>query len=131
MSDVGREAIVYHCVFSSYRRKAVFLCEVREAADRLVLEIAADKGYQLIAHVVMPDHVHLLLRLSRGDVSRAMNMFKGIMSRRILQQFPDLRIDMCSDHLWSAGYYARTVDESFLATTIRYILDQGHPDHDL
>ncbi|MGI5837076.1 MAG: IS200/IS605 family transposase [Chloroflexota bacterium] len=121
----------YHCIFSTYRRRPVLLGEIKDAAEALVREIAVDKGYQLIAHAVMPDHVHLLLTLERGAVPRAMNMFKGIMSRRIFLQYPDLRFDMQSNHLWSTGYFARTVDSLSLATTIRYIFNQDHPQDDL
>jgi len=120
----------FHCVFSTYRRQAVLLDEIKDMVEALVREIAVDKGYQLIAYAVMPDHVHLLLTLHRGDVPRAMNMFKGIISRRILLRFPDLRLDMRSNHLWTAGYYARTVDSSSLSATIRYILAQDHPQDD-
>jgi putative transposase len=123
--------VVCHCVFHTYYRKPVLVESVYDLAKTLIRNIASDKGFQLIVYAVMPDHVHLLLQLVPDEVPRAMNMFKGILSRRIFQQFPDLRLDMRSNHLWAAGYYARTVDALSLASTIQYIQNQGHPIHDL
>lgn len=122
---------LYHCVFHTYRRKPVFVEQVHLRVDALIREISTAKGFELVAQAVMPDHVHLLLRLHLSDVPRAMNMFKGILSRRIFQDFPDLRIDMRSNHLWAAGYYARTVDTSTLPATLRYIRNQEHTVDDL
>jgi putative transposase len=117
---------LYHCASSTYRRKAVFFDAVRAKAATLIHEVAADKGYDLVACVVMPDHIHLLLRLDSDELPWAMNMFKGILSRRIFQEYPDLRADMRSNHLWAAGYHARVVDADTVFTVIRYIEDQHH-----
>ena len=131
MDRIQSTKVVYHCVFHTYRRKPVLVEGIQKRANALIEEIAVDKGYHVTARAVMPDHVHLLLQLPTGGVPRAMNMFKGIISRRIFEQFPDLRMDMGSSHLWAAGYYARTVDASSMVAAIRYIQNQGHPIHDL
>ncbi len=129
--SIQNTKVAYHCVFHTYRRKPVLVEDVQKRATALIEEIAAGKGYQVIARAVMHDHVHLLLQPPLGGVPRAMNMFKGIMSRRIFEQFPDLRLDMGSNHLWAAGYYARTVDALSMVATVQYIQNQGHPIHDL
>ena len=123
--------LAFHCVFHTYRRRIVFVESIHTKADLLVQQIAKDKDMELICHAVMPDHVHLLLRLPAQEVSRAMNLFKGIMSRRVFQDFPDLKLDMHSNHLWAEGYFARTVDRASIPATIRYIQNQSHPPHDL
>jgi putative transposase len=115
---------LYHCASSTYRRKAIFYDSIQARAITLLREIAADKGYDLVACAVMPDHIHLLLCLDSDELPRAMNMFKGIMSRRVFQEFPDLRVDMRSNHLWAAGYHARVLDADAVPTAIRYIEDQ-------
>ena len=125
---VEERMFIYHCVFHTYRRKPALVEPVAALARALVNAIALEKGYHLMESAVMPDHVHLLLRLATGEVPRAMNMFKGILARRIFQAFPELRVDMQSNHLWATGYYARTVDEAGLQAVTRYIANQGRPD---
>ena len=81
----AEQMFVYQCVFHTYRRRPVLVEPVDALARALVEAIALEKGYRLMESAVMPEHVHLLLRLAPGNVPRAMNMFKGIMARRIFQ----------------------------------------------
>ena len=55
---------------------------IRSELDRLETEGL----WEWMAVVVMPDHLHMVIRLGEGaDLSRAMNLFKGRSSSRINQ----------------------------------------------
>lgn len=116
--------MLFHCVFSTYRRHNVFEGELEDTLRRIIEGIIADKGLDVPMFQIMPDHVHLLLRAQPIDVARAMNLVKGIAARRFLQAFPDLRMDMHSHHLWASGYYARTIEEAHKAAVIEYVRNQ-------
>lgn len=72
----------------------------------------------------MPDHVHLFVsappKFSPSDLAR---YFKGISSRRLMQEFPALRRQYWGKHatLWAEGYYVGTAGHVSAATIKRYI----------
>lgn len=94
--------------------------KLRQVIDQVI----AEKGYDVPSYETMPDHVHMLVRTTRADLARVMNMVKGISSRRILQAYPELRLDMHSNHLWASGYYAHAIAEGDMAAVVHYIGQQ-------
>lgn len=115
---------LFHCTFSTYRRNRVFFGELEEELRKVIDQIIAEKGYEVPSYETMPDHVHLLVRTSRENLPKVMNMVKGISSRRIFQRFPELRLDMMSNHLWTSGYHARQVAEDGIQRVLAYVAQQ-------
>lgn len=72
----------------------------------------------------MPDHVHLFVsappKFSPADIVR---YFKGIMSRRLMQQFPSRQRQYWGEKatLWAEGFYVGTAGHVSAATIKRYI----------
>lgn len=115
---------LFHCTFSTYRRTKIFLGDLEEELRKVFAQIICEKGYDVSSYEIMPDHVHLLVRTSRENLSKVMNMVKGISARRIFQAFPDLRLDMGSNHLWTSGYHALEVSEGKIQRVLGYIAQQ-------
>ncbi len=70
--------------FVTFRTKRIFLKEAERA--RILGHICEGDGkfYDLFAAVIMPDHVHVLLRPREGyDLSRVMKGIKGVSARVI------------------------------------------------
>jgi len=98
-----------------------------EAGQRIVMEtIRHDRGkrYELHLAVVMPDHVHMLIRpLEKGpgeyfDISAIIKLIKGVSSRRINQ------LAGVSGQLWWDEYYDTMMrDESDFAARVEYMLN--------
>lgn len=80
--------------------------------------------FHRISYEVMPDHVHMLVRTTRNDLPRVMNMVKGVSARRLFEAYPQLRLDMHSNHLWTSGYYARPIGDGEMPAVLRYIAQQ-------
>ena len=59
----SRYNLKYHLVWiTKYRRS--FLCgRMAARLSEMLAEIANDYGFEIIAHEVMPDHVHLLIEV--------------------------------------------------------------------
>lgn len=98
----------------------------KEFKDQLSFEfqqIAQEKGGELIAHSVLEDHVHMLIKQSLTDSTNyIIRMFKGVSSRRFFQEFKTNRFEYRK--LWGRGYYAKIVEEKDLPRVIGYIKNQ-------
>jgi putative transposase len=71
-----------------------------------------------LAWVVMPDHLHWLLRLSAGTLAQAVQGFKSRSAHRISRMSGE------PGRVWQAGYYDHLVrDEAALRKHARYLLD--------
>jgi putative transposase len=53
-----------------YRRR-VLGGRVARRLDELIERIAGERGWQIVAHEVMPDHVHLFVRVGPADAPAA------------------------------------------------------------
>lgn len=116
---------LYHVWFATKRRKWLLQGEVAGAALRLIREVAREKGIDLRASETMVDHVHLLIRVEdRTGLSRAMNLLKGVSSRRIFREMPAIKIDAGVASFWQHRYGAKEVPPHAESTVRRYIASQ-------
>lgn len=117
----------YHYIFKTYKGKSCLL--YKEFKDKLgdeFQQIAKDKGFELIAHSVLEDHVHLLVRQATADSTQyVMRMFKGISARRFFQTYPSNRYEYRK--LWGRGYHYCRLTEAELPKVVEYIRNQISP----
>ena len=99
------ERTYYHVVFTVYRGHKALWEDIESYFHELVREIAMKWNYSIIEMETMPDHVHLLLEKPPWeDLPKIVKNIKGTTARKIFERFPDLRLDMKSNHLWTKGY---------------------------
>jgi putative transposase len=116
---------LYHVWFATKRRKWLLQGDIGHAARELMIQVAAEKGINLIECESMVDHVHLLIEVAdRDELSRAMNLLKGATSRRLFEQFPDLRLDAGVSSFWQHRYGAKQVSAGAKGVIQRYIRSQ-------
>ncbi len=115
----------YHIVWRSIDRRNVLVGRVRQHLLALFSQIAGDKGFDLLACEVMPDHVHLFVSLPPTiSVANAVKIFKGISARKLRMAFPELKAQVRSDHLWAPSYYFGTAGH-VSAETIQHYIEEG------
>jgi putative transposase len=86
-------------------------------------QIAAEHGWQIVAKEVMPDHVHLFVRVGPTDTPAVVvRAFKGRTARVLRQEFPYLR--RFAKVLWSPSRFAASVGYVSESTVRRYIEHQ-------
>ncbi len=75
------------------------------------------------------NHVHLLVTFPpKVAVSKLVNSLKGVSSRRLRQEFPDLvRHYWRAQRLWSGSYFAGSVADAPLSIVKQYIEQQNRP----
>lgn len=92
---------MYHMAWIPKYRRMVLGGEVAERLKEILLETAGERGWDVIALEVMPDHVHLFVSapptIKPADV---VNVFKGVSARRLLLEFPYLERGTGRGTLW-------------------------------
>jgi putative transposase len=101
----------------------VVWCPKYRRLGELLEQIANELGWEIVAKEVMPDHVHLFLRVWPTDApAGAVQAFKGRAARVLRQEFPQL-----GNHAkvwWSPSYLAASVGYVWEFTVRRYIEHQ-------
>ena len=80
----------------------------RRARD-LIQEVCKDNGVEIIRGKIVSDHVHIYISMPPyQSISKLVQYLKGKSSRKIQQEFPELRKRYWGKHLWGIGYFVRT-----------------------
>jgi REP element-mobilizing transposase RayT len=107
-------------VFSTKDRRPTIAEDIRERIYKYIAGILNENKSRLIAAGGMPDHVHLLVSVSKElSISDLLRVIKTNSSKWVHESFPQ--------HLafaWQAGYGAFAVSFSNLDTVKRYIANQ-------
>jgi putative transposase len=81
---------------------------VAARCGELLEQIAVERGWQIVVKQVMPDQVHLFVRVGPTDAPAAVaRALKGRTARVLRQEFPYLRDR--AEVLWSPSYFAASV----------------------
>jgi putative transposase len=112
-------ALYVHLVWVTWRRRPMITTGVAAFLRRFLPAEAARHGCEVVALGVVPDHVHLLLRIPpRVDLPRLVQGLKGASSRLgNLESTVGLR--------WEKGYQIKTVSPGGLPRVIAYVRNQA------
>ncbi|WP_236706267.1 IS200/IS605 family transposase, partial [Frankia sp. ACN1ag] len=97
--------------------------------EEIMRAVCADFEVELVEFNGEGDHVHLLVHFPpKIALSKLVNSLKGVSSRRMRQEFPDLaRHYWRANRLWSGSYFAGSVGGAPLDVLRRYIEEQTRP----
>lgn len=116
---------MYHMVWIPKYRRMILDGEMAERLKEILLEIAVERGWDVIALEVMPDHVHLFASapptIKPADVVK---VFKGVSARRLLLEFPHLERNTGRGTFWAPSYFIATAGNVSAETIRRYIEEQ-------
>lgn len=109
-----------HLIFSTKHREPMLAAPVIPRLFEYVGGILRNNNCALIAANAMPDHIHLLVSLSRElSVSELLRLIKTNSSKWIHETFPDM-----TQFGWQNGYAAFVVSKSGLDAVNTYIANQ-------
>jgi putative transposase len=109
-----------HVVWCPKYRRPVLGGQVGQRLDELIRQKADERGWEIIALDVMPDHVHLFVKHDpKASASYVANQFKGFTSRVLRHEFPHLRSKLPT--LWSSSYFAASAGAVGADAVRRYI----------
>lgn len=92
-------------------------------------DVCADFETELAEFNGEANHVHLLVNFPpKVAVSKLVNSLKGVSSRRMRQEFPELaRHYYRANKLWSGSYFAGSVGGASISVLHQYIEQQNRP----
>ena len=116
----------YHLVWITKYRKPVLRGEVGLRLRELVRQTCATLDVYILSGHIALDHVHLLVSVPPSvSVSELMQRIKGRSSRRMLEEFGELRRQFWGRHLWARGYFAASSGNVTDEVVKQYIESQG------
>ena len=115
----------YDVVWITKYRYKVLTGRVAERTRDLIRQICETREVTIVRGSVSPDHIHMLLS-APADLSPAklVQYIKGRSSRRIQDEFPEIRKRYWGQHLWARGYFCATVGAVDEETIKKYIENQ-------
>jgi putative transposase len=106
----SRYDVKVHLVWITKYRKKVLRGQIAERTRELIREICKTNDVVIVSGHVAVDHVHLLVSYPvHLSVSKVVQYLKGKSSRRMLQEYTELRKMFWGQHLWARGYFAASV----------------------
>ena len=122
-------ALHAHLVFVTKFRHRVFTGTHLERMEQIMRDVCADFECGLAEFNGESNHVHLLVHFPpKVALSRLVNSLKGVSSRRLRQEFPELaRHYYRANKLWSGSYFAGSVGGAPITVLRQYIEQQNRP----
>jgi len=99
----------YHIVWVTKYRKGVLRGEIAVRTRELIRQTCATLEVYILSGHVSADHIHLLVSVPpQLAVSNLVQRLKGRSSRRLQEEFGELKRQYWGRHMWARGYFAVT-----------------------
>jgi putative transposase len=99
----------YHVVWVTKYRKPILKGEIGLRLRELIRQTCASLDVYILSGHVSVDHVHLLVSVPpKLAVSELVQRLKGRSSRRMMDEFGELKRHYWGNHMWARGYFAVT-----------------------
>ena len=99
----------YHLVWITKYRYRVLRGELQRRVRTIIAQVAEELGVKILNGVVSSDHNHLFVSIPPHlPVSEFIKRAKGRSSRKVQQEFPELRKRYWGRHFWARGYFSAT-----------------------
>ncbi len=125
------QSLVYnyvHIVFSTKNRNPIISPKMEECLFPYMIHVLEDLGCQVLAIGGVPDHIHILVNLTRKKpLMKIVELVKSHSSRWIKEED-----DLFRMFYWQKGYSAFSVSPQRKESIIKYIQNQKrhHTDRD-
>ena len=99
----------FHIVWITKYRYRVLQGELRLRVRELIAQVAEELGIRVVNGVLSADHVHIFAEIPPHiSVSEFVKLVKGRSSRKIQQEFPEIRKKYWGCHFWARGFFSST-----------------------
>ena len=125
INSAVRESL-WHLVWCTKYRYNIFRkLKHKNLAEACIRKAASRHDISIIEIRVMPDHVHLIIRLPcRLSIERALQFLKGASAYTFFRNAPKMRLRYPRGHLWSKGKFYSTIGYADYPTTLDYVQNQ-------
>jgi len=99
----------YHIVWITKYRYRILRGELQKRVRAIIAQVAEEMSVKIVNGVVSSDHLHLFVSIPPHiAVSNFVKVAKGRSSRKVQQEFPELRKKYWGRHFWARGYFSAT-----------------------
>ena len=117
-----------HLVFVTKYRRKVFDSPAIDALRGIFGSVCQDFESTLVEMDDEDDHVHLLVEYPpKASISSLVNSLKGVSSRMLRKQRPDIRHCYWKGALWSPSYFPASCGGAPISIVRQYIEQQQTP----
>ena len=100
----------YHIVFCPKYRRQVIYGQLRAEIGKILRQLCAYKGVEIIEAEACRDHIHMLVAIPpKLSVSSFMGYLKGKSSLMIFERHANLKYKYGNRNFWAKGYFVSTV----------------------
>jgi putative transposase len=117
-----------HLVFVAKYRRDIFTKAILERMEDVLRTVCSDFESDLVEFDGEKDHVHVLINYPpKVQISKLVNSLKGVSSRLLRKEFPELTRHYYKDVLWSPSYFAASCGGASISIVKKYIQSQSTP----
>ena len=117
-----------HLVWVTKYRYHVLKGDVQTRCRELIIQICDAEDVKILKGVVSKDHVHMLVEYPPSkSLSELVKRLKGRTSRRLQEEFPQLRKQYWGRHFWAIGYGAWSTGNITEEVVQKYLEHHRHP----
>ncbi len=99
----------YHIVWITKYRYKVLTYDLKKRVREIVGQVSEEMGIKIVNGVVSSDHVHVFVEIPpQVKVSEYVQKAKGRSSKKIQEEYPELRKRYWGRHVWARGYFSST-----------------------
>ena len=121
-------ALHVHLVFVTKYRRKVFDRDALERLQAIFEKVCLDFQARLVEINGEAEHVHLLINYPpKHSVSSLVNSLKGVSSRLLRSERPDMEKRYSNKVLWSPSYFAASCGGAPLGMIKQYVRQQKTP----
>jgi len=121
-------ALHVHLVFVTKYRRKVFDGDALERLQTIFEKVSGDFQAQLVEMNGAAEHVHLLIHYPpKHSVSSLVNSLKGVSSRLLRVERPNMEKRYWNHVLWSPSYFAASCGGAPLGIIKQYVEEQKTP----
>ena len=125
ISGHAKSRLMYHIVWIPKYRKRVLSGKIASRLKDLFVECAEVNNWEIEELNIQVDHIHLMIQLKPSiSVSKAVQFLKGGSSKKIREEFPELKEFLWGDSFWADGYFAETCGRFHESMIREYIKNQ-------
>ena len=117
----------YHVVFAPKYRRQVIYGKLRLEIGKILRQLCAYKGVEIIEAEACPNHIHMLISIPpKISVSLFMGYLKGKSSLMIFDKFANLKYRYGNRRFWCEGFCVDTVgrNKKAIEEYIKHQLDE-------
>jgi REP element-mobilizing transposase RayT len=116
----------YHLIFCVKYRRKVLVEKISNRLKEIVSNVSKDFQVKIIDLGTDKDHIHILFKTKPTIImTKYINSVKGVSSRKLFLEFPEIKLKLWKGHLWSRSYCLLTTEQTTLNVLKKYVESQG------